>query len=201
MIETHGHFVCQLVVGFTIAGFAWVVGWWMFVRGQSHKKSAALESNFLPKKSRIEANKYEIGFLQDLVRWAEMMMEEVEDARRVIERKALLMVSLSFAVIGYLFSDISALDKSWKGWAAIVYSSFGMIALLGLKVINFAGYWPRGQHPRAFCKTILSGIPTGKEQKWVMYYMLEIYGVYIDKNMEVNNQKAGITLFILPNIF
>ena len=195
MIENHGHFVCQLIVGFTIAGFAWVVGLWMFVREGDKEKPATTKTdsfrkklNF-PQKSKIEVNKFEIGFLQDLIRWAEMLMEEVADARRVIERKALLMVSLSFALIGYSFSDISPLDKSWKGWAAIVYSSFGMVALLGLKVINFAGHWPRGQHPCAFYDKILSEIPTGKEQKWVMYYMLEIYGRHIDENMKVNEQK------------
>ena len=186
MIENHNYFACEPMVSFAIAATVWIVGFLCFIF--KVEKPVISKTKFLPGKSEKEANEFEIEFLQDLIKWAEMLMEELEDARRVLERKALHMVSISFAIMGYLFSDISTLDKSWGGWSFIVYSSFGFAAILGIKVIDFASYWPRGQHPSAF-QSILAGIPIGRERKWAMYYVLEAYRGNIDKNRKTNIDK------------
>ena len=187
MIENQYCFSCEPMVSFVIAATVWIAGFLFFIVGV--EKPVNFKTEFLPGKSKEEANEFQIEFLQDLIKWAEMLMEELEDARRVFERKAFLIVWLSFAIIGYLFSDISTLDKSWGGWSFIVYSSFGIAAILGIKVIDFASYWPRGQHPSAFHQGMLAGTPTGKEQKWAMYYMLEVYRGNIDKNRKTNTEK------------
>ena len=188
MIESNAQFWCEFGVSFLVALGAWILGFWFFIQREV-KPNVFPKTDFLPGKSEQEVNKFKIGFLQDLIKWAEILMEDLENARRVFERKALLMVSLSFAVIGYLFSDISTLDKSWGGWSVIVYSSFGIVAILGIKVVNFSNYWPRGQHPAAFRNVLARTIQTGKERKWVMYYVLDEYRKYIDQNREVINKK------------
>lgn len=184
MIESGEFFMSEWAVSLVIAAGVWLVGYLAFIRGADRPVFVGTDS--LPMKSEEDANKFNLGFLLDLVKWAEMLLAELEDARRTHEKKALLLVSLAFAAAGYLYSGVSGLGGFWEAWSAIVYVSFGAVALLGIMVVDFIGYWPRGQHPSAFHEEFLARTsPNNKERKWALYGMLEIYRGYIDENRKV----------------
>lgn len=128
------------------------------------------------------ADKHTAGFLRELVRLAEESMKDLEELNNAYERKATLLASLSIAVPGYLLSEISGFTVSWWGW--IIYPSFGMAAVFSAKAIDFASYATRGLHPNVVRGFFEPGRePSGKEEKWTLYYMLETYRKGADKNI------------------
>ena len=187
MTAIHDRFVCELMVSLAIAATVWIIGFFLFII--EDKTPDTYKTSDLPRKSANEINKFEIGFLQDLIKWAEMLIEEIDSARSTLERKALLMASFSLAVMAYLFSDVSRFNNASEEWTAIVYMLFGTTTVLCIKAINFSGYYPRGQLPHNFYQKTLSGIPTGKEQKVTMYCMLQEYIQCIRSNWGINNEK------------
>ena len=183
---------CESVVSFAIFAIVCIVGFVLFIKGDIN--FADSETHNLPEKPENEINKFEIRFLQNLIKWTETLMEDLHSVRSMIEKKSLRMAVPSFAVIGYLFSDISKFDGAWGGWTVIVYISFGITAVLCLKATDFSGYWPRGQFPDIFYKKILAEIPTSRGEKLAMYHMLKEYIKYTNDNWEANITKGKIIL-------
>lgn len=195
MIENNGFFMSEWAVSLVIAAGAWLVGYFAFIwRGRKRLTLIYPKTASLPMISEEDANKFDADFLLDLVKWAEMLLEEVEDVRRAHEKKALLMVSLSLAVISYLYSELSSFDGAGEAWTFIVYTSFCAVAALGIKAMDFIVYWPRGQHPGAFWNEFLAKPPTGQERKWALYGMLQIYSEHINKNRAAIPPKYNLIL-------
>lgn len=185
MIEFNAQFWCEFVLSLAPALVVWGGGYAVFIRGRRTPISFYQETAPLPSPEMGEIKEFSADFLRELVRLAEERMRELEQASRVYERKAMLMVSLSFAVLGYFSSNISAVEVSPGVWSVIVYLSFGLVAVLGVKAIDFAPYEPRGQHPTVV-RDFFTRPASGDEMNWMLYHLLDSYRKRIDNNTKTN---------------
>ena len=91
MIASQYCLPCELVVSIAIAATVWIAGFFVFYLRKAVKARHFFSPNriFAGKIGRRSQTNLTIGFLRDLIKWAEMLMGELEDARRVLERKGI----------------------------------------------------------------------------------------------------------------
>ena len=170
--------LCEFLAAFAVAAGAWIFGYCWFILG--HESPASPKTEFLPDKTEEEAKQFKPDFLLDLIRWAELLQDKIDDALRSYERKALLMVSAALAAMGYLYLNPGGFEESRMIWELSVYVAFSAVAVLGVKTIDFLKFHPSGEHPSNFHEILKQKTPA--DRNYVLYYMLDAYRVKIDEN-------------------